>query len=187
MENIEESKLLVGERVRAIRERFNVTQKELAVILGFGGDTPDRAVYLIEHGERGLTKKKMEILIEEYNLNPEYLMLKSDLMTVDDLWADGYRELTSEGQAMNGVLKMAARSAGYSMKVDHISLKELPSKKCYHFIFEDGNERSFTSAEVETYILNVRWYAEKLFERMMQENSISWKITDTEMEVEAGG
>lgn len=176
MENNDKTKLLIGERVKAIRERFNVTQKELAIKLGFGGDFPDRAVYLIEHGERGLTKKKMEILIEEYDLNPEYLMLKSDLMTIDDLWNQGYRELTSEGQAMTEVLKMAARLNGYKTKIDHIKLEDISKKDCYHFINDNNEKHSFNALKIEQYISDIRWYAEKRFERMMKEHSIKFEI-----------
>ena len=120
MENTENRNKIIGERVRAIRERFGVTQKELAEILGYGGETPDRAVFMIEHGQRGLTAKKMQIIIDKYGINPQYLLLQSDCMTYDDVNAESYARYDGVREALETLFKITAYQAGFNLEYEMI-------------------------------------------------------------------
>ena len=61
----------IGERIKKRREELNMTQAELARILGYKSRT---SVYKMELGERGLPQKKIKQLAEALHTTPEYIM-----------------------------------------------------------------------------------------------------------------
>lgn len=61
----------IGERIKKRREELNMTQAELARILGYKSRT---SVYKMELGERGLPQKKIKQLAEALRTTPEYIM-----------------------------------------------------------------------------------------------------------------
>lgn len=61
----------IGERIRKRREELNMSQAELARILGYKSRT---SVYKIELGERGLPQKKIKQIAEALHTTPEYIM-----------------------------------------------------------------------------------------------------------------
>lgn len=61
----------IGERIKKRREELNMTQAELARILGYKSRT---SVYKMELGERGLPQKKIKQIAEALHTTPEYIM-----------------------------------------------------------------------------------------------------------------
>lgn len=61
----------IGERIKKRREELNMTQAELARILGYKSRT---SVYKMELDERGLPQKKIKQLAEALHTTPEYIM-----------------------------------------------------------------------------------------------------------------
>lgn len=61
----------IGERIKKRREELNMTQAELARILGYKSRT---SVYKMELGERGLPQKKIQQTAEALHTTPEYIM-----------------------------------------------------------------------------------------------------------------
>ena len=61
----------IGERIRKRREELNMSQAELARILGYKSRT---SVYKMELGERGLPQKKIKQIAEALHTTPEYIM-----------------------------------------------------------------------------------------------------------------
>lgn len=61
----------IGERIKKRREELNMTQAELARILGYKSRT---SVYKMELGKRGLPQKKIKQLAEALHTTPEYIM-----------------------------------------------------------------------------------------------------------------
>lgn len=61
----------IGERIKKRREELNMTQAELARILGYKSRT---SVYKMELGERGLPQKKIKQLAEVLQTTPEYIL-----------------------------------------------------------------------------------------------------------------
>jgi len=164
MENTENRNKIVGERVKAIRERFDVKQKELAKILGYSGNAPDRAVFMIEHGQRGLTAKKMQILVDKYGINPEYLLLRSDYMTYEDMKDDLNEKYGGQREALETLVDVAALSAGYKLEYEHIDDYRLR----YHFKNSKKKEWVFSDDEINDYLQEIREYAVFKFEQMIK-------------------
>ena len=59
----------MGERVKAIRKALGLTQDQLAGRLGIG----KAALSMIETGKAGLSARNRNILVQELNVNPEWL------------------------------------------------------------------------------------------------------------------
>lgn len=169
MDKTENRNKIIGERVRAIRDRFGITQRELAEILGYGGDTPDRAVFMIEHGQRGLTAKKMQIIVDEYGINPQYLLLQSEHMTLDDLEKASFAKYDGVRDALETILKVTAYEAGFNLEYEKVNDNRLR----YHFknfkrtnLIPKGHEWIFTDDDINDYLQDIREYAVFKFEQM---------------------
>lgn len=170
MEKQENRNKLVGERVRKIRERFGVTQAELSRVIGSNSEK-QVLVRMIEKGERGLTAEKMRMIVEEYDLNPDYLLLRSDFMTYDDMHDFEANQISIEGEAKEIFLRMVARKAGLKLSSDLVKLAECATKKSYHFIDENGKEDSFTAQEMLFYMEEISDYAVYQLKRMIRKNN----------------
>lgn len=65
----------LGQRIKELREKFSITQKELASIIGF---TSVRAIQYIEADKRGLDNNALITLADFFNVSLDYLMGRSD-------------------------------------------------------------------------------------------------------------
>ena len=59
----------VGQRLRAIRKELNMTQEHLAQRLGIG----KAALSMIETGKAGLSTRNKNILVQDFNVNAEWI------------------------------------------------------------------------------------------------------------------
>ncbi|MBQ8493588.1 MAG: helix-turn-helix domain-containing protein [Alistipes sp.] len=59
----------MGERVRVMRKQLNLTQEQLAQQLGIG----KAALSMIETGKAGLSTRNKNILVQDLNVNPEWI------------------------------------------------------------------------------------------------------------------
>lgn len=59
----------IGGRVRAIRKQLDLTQEQLAQQLGIG----KAALSMIETGKAGLSTRNKNILVQDLNVNPEWI------------------------------------------------------------------------------------------------------------------
>lgn len=60
---------MVGERLKLIRKELGMTQEQLAQRLGVG----KAALSMIETGKSGLSSRNRNILVQEFNVNPDWL------------------------------------------------------------------------------------------------------------------
>lgn len=59
----------IGQRLRLIRKELNMTQEQLAQHLGIG----KAALSMIETGKAGLSTRNRNILVQDFNANPEWV------------------------------------------------------------------------------------------------------------------
>ncbi|MEE1168849.1 MAG: helix-turn-helix transcriptional regulator, partial [Alistipes sp.] len=59
----------MGMRVRLMRKQLNLTQEQLAQRLGIG----KAALSMIETNKAGLSQRNRNILVQDFNLNPDWL------------------------------------------------------------------------------------------------------------------
>ena len=59
----------IGQRLRLIRKELNMTQEQLAQHLGIG----KAALSMIETGKAGLSTRNRNILVQDFNTNPEWI------------------------------------------------------------------------------------------------------------------
>ncbi len=59
----------IGERIRLIRKQLNLTQDQLSQRLGIG----KAALSMIETGRAGLSQRNKNILVQDLNINPDWL------------------------------------------------------------------------------------------------------------------
>ena len=59
----------IGKRLRVMRKQLNMTQEQLAQRLGIG----KAALSMIETGKAGLSTRNKNILVQDFNLNPEWI------------------------------------------------------------------------------------------------------------------
>ena len=59
----------IGTRLRVMRKQLNMTQEQLAQRLGIG----KAALSMIETGKAGLSTRNKNILVQDFNLNPEWI------------------------------------------------------------------------------------------------------------------
>lgn len=177
-----ESKKLesVGDRVRKIRLWQHLTQKQFAVKIGYGGDNPDRAIHYIEIGERPLPMRKLHLindLFEVNGLNPDYLLLKSDFMTYEELRAsllvgDSLRA-KQVSEAIEILLKEAAFRAGfntdYESKEQQLLNYHFKNFKSFDFCPTKGLVWSFRFDDdlIDDFKQDLLGYAEYQFMRMI--------------------
>ena len=60
---------MVNERLKLIRKRLDMTQDQLAQRLGIG----KAALSMIETGKAGLSTRNLNILVQEFGINPEWV------------------------------------------------------------------------------------------------------------------
>lgn len=75
----------IGERIKKRREELNMTQAELAHILGYKSPA---SITKMEIGERGLPQKKIKQLAEALQTTPEYILG----------WSQGRKEIIMDKQ-----------------------------------------------------------------------------------------
>ena len=59
----------MGDRLKLIRKELNMTQEQLAQYFGIG----KAALSMIETGKTGLSARHRNVLVQEFNVNPEWL------------------------------------------------------------------------------------------------------------------
>ena len=59
----------IGTRLRLMRKQLNLTQEQLAQRLGIG----KAALSMIETGKAGLSNRNKNILVQDFNANPEWI------------------------------------------------------------------------------------------------------------------
>lgn len=59
----------MGDRLKLIRKELNMTQEQLAQYFGVG----KAALSMIETGKSGLSARNRNVLVQEFNVNPEWL------------------------------------------------------------------------------------------------------------------
>lgn len=62
----------IGERVRSVRERHNLSQEEMAEILGIRSRTHYQS---IEYGKTQVMEKHLLILNEHFGVSPDFILL----------------------------------------------------------------------------------------------------------------
>lgn len=182
MEIDENRNKLVGERVHAVRKRFGVTQSQLSKIIGSEADK-NNLVRMIEKGQRGLTAQKMQKIVDHFNLNPAYLLLQSEYMTIDDILDADLLEMREKDEMVNLLLSVVARMANYTLKIDKCSsLQEAFYSRIYHFVDDKGQSKDLTSKQVADYLTEVLDYAVYQLDRRFFKKNNSWTITHSEKE-----
>ena len=73
---------MVNERVKLIRKQLGLTQEQLAQRLGIG----KAALSMIETGKAGLSTRNRNILVQELNVNPEWLDSAQGQMFTGRVW-----------------------------------------------------------------------------------------------------
>ena len=59
----------VGSRLKLIRKQLEMTQEQLAQRLGIG----KAALSMIETGKAGLSMRNKNILVQDFNVNPDWI------------------------------------------------------------------------------------------------------------------
>ena len=157
---------LVGERVQLIMERFKLTQKELGIRIGYGGDNPDRAINNIIHGRRELPPKKRDKLNDEFGLNPDFLLLRSEYMTKQDERKAVIGKMQNDDYMFTAFIRHIAMAAGYTMKeADRENATDVSGP---YLTFErDGEQEYFSLREVNDVIKEVTEHSRLGFEMMI--------------------
>ncbi|ABO51296.1 transcriptional regulator, XRE family [Desulforamulus reducens MI-1] len=65
----------LGQRIKELREKFSLTQKDLALVIGF---TSARSIQYIEADKRGLDHNALITLADYFNVSLDYLLGRSD-------------------------------------------------------------------------------------------------------------
>ena len=60
---------MIGDRLKLIRKELNMTQEQLAQYFGIG----KAALSMIETGKSGLSARNRNVLVQEFNVNPDWL------------------------------------------------------------------------------------------------------------------
>ncbi len=60
---------MLKDRIRTLRHELEMTQEELARVLGVG----KAALSMIETGKAGLTNRNLDILVQKFNVSPDWL------------------------------------------------------------------------------------------------------------------
>lgn len=119
----------IGERIKKRREELNMTQAELAHILGYKSPA---SITKMELGERGLPQKKIKQLAEALHTTPEYIM--------------GWEKKSKEKEPVKIQFSEEARTNLYRL-IDSLADKiKLDNSKIYEAIFKamaelDGSDQ----------------------------------------------
>ena len=82
-----ETKIIFGERLRELRQKAGLQQKELGEQVGFSNN----AIGMMERGHRGTTIEKLVLLAEYFHVSTDYLLGITD----DPTWQGGPSEPTA--------------------------------------------------------------------------------------------
>lgn len=165
---------LVGERVKLIMERFGLTQKELGIRIGYGGDNPDRAINNIVHGRRELPPKKRDRINDEFDLNPDYLLLRSPYMTQKDVVQALVGQTQKADVMWTAFIKYISLRSGYAMKEGKGVHEQADGSfsidlQAPYLIFEnDSCSCDFTMRDINIYMEDITRYAELRLQIMIE-------------------
>ena len=166
---------IVGERIQKIIDRFGLTQKEFGIRIGYGGDNPDRAINNIVHGRRPLPANKIQRINDEFQLNPDYLLLRSDDMTIRDKKESLVLGMHKEGIMWSRFLEIVADSAGYVFEPDEsYKLTDFGAVKSLDACTlknEAGKTISFSLEEINDYLGDIQDYAEMRLKKAIKSKS----------------
>lgn len=112
---------MVNERVKLIRKQLGLTQEQLAQRLGIG----KAALSMIETGKAGLSTRNRNILVQELNVNPEWLDSAQGQMFNAEPDLTAYRHRTDNSLPLQSVpLYSIEGTAGLvPLFTDHANLK----------------------------------------------------------------
>lgn len=174
MENKENRNKIVGERVKQVRKRYKITQNQLAEDLGYKGLTPDKVIRSIEHGDRGLTNEKLQIIVDKYGVSADYLLLRSDYMTKEEAVQSLIGQMQNLDVMWTEFIKHIALRSGYEMKecenghqADNESLV-IDTEAPYMKFKNESDSYSFTIRDTNTFIDDISRYAELRLQMMLE-------------------
>lgn len=90
---------MVNERFRQIRKKLEMTQDQLAQRLGVG----KAALSMIETGKAGLSSRNLNILVQEFNVNPEWVETGKGNMFTAEPNLKAYLHRTDSSLALQSV------------------------------------------------------------------------------------
>ena len=105
----------IGDRVRQIRKRFNITQAQLSEVIGSRSEK-NQLVRMIEHGQRNLTEKNIRRIAEAYNIQPGYLRLETDFMTYQEKMQSMFCSFQSEQDIRGKYFEMLLAKHGFTIR-----------------------------------------------------------------------
>ena len=165
---------IVGERVKQVRKRYKITQNQLAEDLGYKGLTPDKVIRAIEHGDRGLTNEKLQIIVDKYGVSADYLLLRSDYMTRKEAVQALIGQMQNLDVLWTEFIKHIASRSGYEMKecenghqADNETLV-IDTEAPYMKFKNESDSYSFTIRDTNTFIDDISRYAELRLQMMLE-------------------
>lgn len=172
MDEVENQNKIIGERIQRIIDRFGLTQKEFGIRIGYGGDSPDRAINNIVHGRRPLPASKIQRINDEFQLNPDYLLLRSNDMTVRDKRESLVLDMHKEGYMWRSFLEIISDNAGYTFEPEK-SFKltvagALESLDSCTLKDGEGNTVVLNLNEINDFIEDISRYAELRLQMMIE-------------------
>lgn len=174
MENKENRNKEVGKRVKLVRKRYRITQNQLAEDLGYGGLTPDKVIRAIEHGDRGLTNEKLQIIVDKYGVSADYLLLQSEYMTRKEAVQAMIGQMQNLDVMWTEFIKHIALLSGYEMKEcenGHPAKDEtmVIDTEAPYLSFENGSgSYDFTIRDTNIFIDDISRYAELRLKMMLE-------------------
>ncbi len=131
-----------GDRLKQIRKALGMTQQQLAERLGVG----KAALSMIETGRASLTSRNRNILVQELNINPDYLESGSEPMFNAEPDLTAYRHRTDNALPLQSVPLYSIEGTaglvplfteGTQKPVNYIHIPNLP--KCDGAIYVVGD------------------------------------------------
>lgn len=134
----------MGERVKLIRKKLGVTQEQLAQRLGIG----KTALSMIETGKTRLSTRNRNILVQELNVNPDWLETgKGEVFNADPAFAASFGRSSDMAmplqsvplysiEATAGLVPLFEQQSAHS-PINYIHIPNLP--KCDGAIYVAGD------------------------------------------------
>lgn len=134
---------MVNERFRQIRKKLSMTQEQLASCLGVG----KAALSMIETGKAGLSSRNLNILVQEFNVNAEWVETGEGEMFTAEPNLNKFLHRTDSSLSMQsvplysiegtaGLVPLFANPSG-NKPINHIHIPNLP--KCDGAIYIVGD------------------------------------------------
>ena len=160
IENVKSEYIEKGRRVRTAREYAGLKREALAQAIF----RDCSLIASIEQGRRNLTPQNAELIAEVCRVDPNYLLLKSEYLTVADSIKATVGQMQNNDVMWMAFIKYVALFAGYTMK-DKSSMDISPSP---YMVFErDGQEEHFSLRDVNNFIRELTKHSGLSFQMMI--------------------